>query len=84
MLFRSMLYLGLVALLTFHEFAHAWTAWRCGDDTARLQGRLTINPIAPSSECAHMKMTVFSKRGSGMPGIAIRSLPRRNPLLSGF
>jgi Zn-dependent protease len=39
-------YLGLVILLTFHEFAHAWTAWKCGDDTARLQGRLTLNPIA--------------------------------------
>jgi Zn-dependent protease len=36
----------LVALLTFHEFAHAWVGWKCGDDTARLQGRLTLNPIA--------------------------------------
>lgn len=38
-------YLGLVALLTFHEFAHAWMAGKCGDDTARLQGRLSLNPI---------------------------------------
>jgi Zn-dependent protease len=38
-------YLGLVVLLTFHEFAHAWTAWKCGDDTARLQGRLSLNPL---------------------------------------
>src|SRR5271170_1358460 len=38
-------YIGLVVLLTFHEFAHAWTAWKCGDDTARLQGRLSLNPI---------------------------------------
>jgi Zn-dependent protease len=38
-------YLELVALLTFHEFAHAWMAWKLGDDTARLQGRLTLNPI---------------------------------------
>ena len=28
-------YLGLVILLTFHEFAHAWTAWKCGDETAQ-------------------------------------------------
>ena len=40
-----MFYLGLVALLTFHEFAHAWVAHLCGDDTARLQGRMSINPI---------------------------------------
>jgi Zn-dependent protease len=39
------LYLGLVVLLTFHEFGHAWTAWKCGDDTARLEGRVSLNPI---------------------------------------
>lgn len=40
-----LLYLGLIVLLTFHEFAHAWVANLCGDDTARLQGRMSINPI---------------------------------------
>jgi Zn-dependent protease len=39
-------FLGFVAFVTLHEFAHAWTAVRCGDDTPRLQGRLTIDPIA--------------------------------------
>jgi Zn-dependent protease len=38
-------YLMLIALLTFHEFGHAWTAMKCGDDTARLQGRVSLNPI---------------------------------------
>ncbi|HEY4952437.1 MAG TPA: site-2 protease family protein [Verrucomicrobiae bacterium] len=38
-------YIGLVVLLTFHEFAHAWAGWKLGDDTARLQGRLSLNPI---------------------------------------
>lgn len=38
-------YVCLLILLTFHEFAHAWTAWKCGDDTARLQGRVSLNPI---------------------------------------
>jgi Zn-dependent protease len=38
-------YLILVGLLTFHEFGHAWTAMKCGDDTARLQGRVSLNPI---------------------------------------
>jgi Zn-dependent protease len=37
-------YLMLVSLLTFHEFAHAWMGLKCGDDTARLQGRLSLNP----------------------------------------
>jgi len=32
--------------LSFHEFAHAWSAWKLGDDTAAREGRLTLNPIA--------------------------------------
>lgn len=28
-----------------HECAHAWTAWRLGDPTAKLMGRITLNPI---------------------------------------
>lgn len=39
-------YFCLLPLLTLHEFAHAWVAWKCGDDTARLQGRVTLNPLA--------------------------------------
>lgn len=40
-----LLYLGLIVLLTFHEFGHAWMAWKCGDDTARSQGRVSLNPL---------------------------------------
>jgi Zn-dependent protease len=38
----------LVMLLAFsvHEFAHAWTAWKFGDDTAYKEGRVTLNPMA--------------------------------------
>lgn len=32
--------------IPFHEFAHGWTAERFGDRTARLSGRLTVNPFA--------------------------------------
>jgi len=38
-------YITLVLLLTFHEFGHAWTAMKCGDDTAKLQGRVSLNPL---------------------------------------
>ncbi len=39
-------YLILLLLsLTVHEFFHAFTAWRLGDDTAARSGRLTLNPI---------------------------------------
>jgi len=43
----ALLNVALLWLLTTpHEFAHAWTATRLGDDTPRLQGRLTLNPLA--------------------------------------
>jgi len=41
-----MLYAILLVSLTFHEFGHAWTALRCGDDTAQRLGRVTLNPLA--------------------------------------
>ena len=37
---------GIIIGLTFHEFAHAFVADRLGDDTPRLQGRVTLNPMA--------------------------------------
>jgi Zn-dependent protease len=41
-----LVYLCFIPVLTFHEFAHAWTAHKCGDDTAKNLGRITLNPIA--------------------------------------
>src|SRR5512143_149477 len=35
----------LILSLAFHEYAHAWTAHRFGDDTAERAGRLTMNPL---------------------------------------
>ena len=35
----------LVLSLTIHEFAHAWSAAKLGDDTAKRAGRLTLNPL---------------------------------------
>jgi Zn-dependent protease len=36
----------LLVSLTVHEMAHAWSADRLGDPTARLLGRITLNPVA--------------------------------------
>lgn len=35
----------LLIAFTVHEFAHAYTAYKLGDPTAKDQGRLTLNPI---------------------------------------
>jgi len=41
-LFRVIAFLFAISV---HESAHAWTANRCGDPTARMLGRITLNPI---------------------------------------
>src|SRR5262252_9131058 len=40
-----MILVPLLLSLTVHEWAHAYSAHRLGDDTAERQGRLTLNPI---------------------------------------
>ncbi|ALC88663.1 zinc metalloprotease [Bacillus sp. FJAT-18017] len=37
--------LTLAIAFSVHEFAHAFVAWKFGDNTAKNQGRLTLNPI---------------------------------------
>lgn len=38
--------IAVIAALTFHEFAHAFAANKLGDNTAKVAGRLTLNPMA--------------------------------------
>jgi Zn-dependent protease len=42
----SYMALPLLFAMVLHEYAHGWVAFRCGDSTAKLQGRLTMNPLA--------------------------------------
>jgi len=59
----------LVALaisLSFHEFGHAFTALRFGDDTARRAGRLTVNPVAHIDPLG-LLMVVFVGFGYAKP-----------------
>ncbi len=37
--------IAFVVAISIHEFMHAWTAWRLGDDTAARLGRITLNPV---------------------------------------
>lgn len=37
---------GVLIAITFHEFAHGYVAYILGDDTAKRQGRLSLNPFA--------------------------------------
>jgi Zn-dependent protease len=44
--FQPTYIIAVLIALSIHEWAHAYTAWKLGDSTAKHQGRLTINPIA--------------------------------------
>jgi Zn-dependent protease len=35
----------ILIAITFHEAAHAYAAWKLGDDTAHRLGRVTFNPL---------------------------------------
>ncbi len=45
-IFRIVIQFAVVLFaISVHESAHAWAADKCGDPTARLQGRISLNPI---------------------------------------
>ncbi len=68
-------FLCVIVIITFHEFGHAWAAWKCGDDTARSQGRITLNPIAHMDFVGTLVLPLLvvflSAAGSGMAGFII-------------
>lgn len=39
------IFLAVMVVLTVHEFAHAFVAYKCGDPTAKNQGRMSLNPF---------------------------------------
>ena len=45
LIFFLLAFPGRILALSVHEFAHAWVANRCGDPTAKMLGRMTINPL---------------------------------------
>ena len=45
LLLNVLMLVPMILSLTVHEFAHAWSAYQLGDDTASMQGRMTLNPL---------------------------------------
>ncbi len=58
--------LGLIISITIHEFAHAWMADHLGDPTPRMQGRLTLNPLAHLDPIGTITLILF-RIGWGKP-----------------
>lgn len=57
---------ALIISLTIHEFAHAFIADKLGDPTPRLQGRITLNPLAHLDPLGTLAM-LFLGFGWGKP-----------------
>lgn len=50
---------GRMLAISAHEAAHGWVADRCGDPTARLSGRVTLNPIRHLDPLGILMMVLF-------------------------
>ena len=57
---------GVIIAITFHEFAHAYAAYKLGDDTPRMQGRLNLNPLS-HLDPAGLILLIFAHIGWGKP-----------------
>jgi Zn-dependent protease len=57
---------ALLLAITVHEFSHAYMADRLGDPTPRLQGRLTLNPLAHLDPIGTLMLLLF-RFGWGKP-----------------
>lgn len=77
--------IGLIAGITIHEFAHAFSAYRLGDPTAKLEGRLTLNPMAHLDPVGTITL-VFLGFGWGKPTpfdpFNLRNIKRDSALIS--
>ncbi|MDR2163147.1 MAG: site-2 protease family protein [Clostridiales Family XIII bacterium] len=75
---------GIIIGITVHEWAHAWTAYKLGDSTPKLQGRVSLNPVRHIDPVGLIAL-VFIGFGWGKPVMvnpyAFRH-PRRDNLLT--
>ena len=65
----AQVFIGFIVLLfslTVHETAHAWTADRLGDPTARLLGRVSLNPVVHADPIGTVLFPLLSMIG-GLP-----------------
>lgn len=67
----------ILIAVSVHEFAHAWAADRLGDPTAKLEGRLTLNPLAHLDPIGTITLILFGF-GWGKP-VPVDSYNLKNP-----
>lgn len=76
---------GMVSAITIHEFAHGFVAYRLGDPTAKLAGRLTLNPASHLDPLGTIAL-LFVGFGWGKPTpfdpFNLRNIKRDSALIS--
>lgn len=64
---------------TVHEFAHAYTAYKLGDLTAKINGRMTLNPLAHIDPVGALMM-IFARFGWSKP-VPVNEYNFKNPVI---
>lgn len=77
--FTNIIFTIIPALIciTFHELSHGYVAYKLGDNTAKSQGRLTINPIK-HIDIIGLLMIIFFKFGWAKP-VPVNMMNFKNP-----
>ena len=73
----------LLIVVTIHEYAHAWTAWRLGDTTPVETGRLSLNPLRHLDPLGTIALLLFGVGWARpvMIDFAAFKHPRRDTIL---
>ena len=74
----------LLLAISAHEAAHAWMSYRFGDDTARLLGRITLNPVAHTDPLGTLLipivMFIFGNIGGALGSIPLIGWGKPTPV----
>lgn len=62
----------LLLAISAHEAAHAWMSYKFGDDTARLLGRITLNPVAHTDPIGTLLIPIVNFVLAAMAGPGMR------------
>ena len=74
----------LLLAISAHEAAHAWMSYKFGDDTARLLGRITLNPVAHTDPIGTLLipivMFIFGRVGGPVASIPLIGWGKPTPV----
>ncbi len=69
------LILALLISITIHEAMHAFTGYWLGDDTAKLEGRISLNPLKHIDPFSTLILPIITTIAFGIPILAAKPVP---------